>query len=184
MIDDPSLPSIYLRQLYTEHGESLLRFLRSKGASEDEAQDLAQETYLRVCRRGRLVDGAGRERSFLFKIAQNLLIDRCRRTLLRHRLDDVLSVQRDLAHILGPQSPEQVLLAKQDLGVVRRTLEDLTSIQRAVVVLRRFHGLRLKEIAKQLGVSERTVERHLQRFLELLEERLRFAHDGAAESTG
>jgi RNA polymerase sigma-70 factor (ECF subfamily) len=65
---------------FQEHGSSILAFLTSRVGRRELAEDLLQETFLRVMRRGESVDDTSRLRAYLFTTAHHLVIDRSRRS--------------------------------------------------------------------------------------------------------
>jgi RNA polymerase sigma-70 factor (ECF subfamily) len=148
---------------------SLLRYLRDLLVRREDAEDVAQETYVR------LVGGGGLERSevhiraFMFRVATNLAYDRFRRRRSRGRQDDTqLAELPDEA----PQA-ERIVAMEQALRVVERTLLALPPRCRRVFLLRTSHERSYEEIAEQLGISKRTVEREMQAALDACQRALR-----------
>jgi RNA polymerase sigma-70 factor (ECF subfamily) len=71
--------SAVIKQLFDEHNRTLIGFLRARLRSEAEARDVAQEAYVRLLELESL-NAVGFLRSYLFRVAANLAVDR-----LRHR---------------------------------------------------------------------------------------------------
>lgn len=148
-------------------------FLRRLLGNDAEAQDIAQESYLRLCRQdGDLEKIRGHERSYLFKAAHNLLRDRHRRRAVRSAIQ-VPSVE------LGPDeeavddaTPATSLELKQTMVTVRRAVDGMSPEVREVFMMRRAETLTYRQIAERLGVTERTVERRMQKALSHLKEEM------------
>ena len=139
----------------------LLRTLQRMVDNPSTAEDLLQETYLRVTR-------ALGERSiehlepFVFQTARNLALDhlRARRVQARTLLDDVPEqVLHNVAAPLG--SNEDAAHAQQLLKHISVSLGQLTQRQQRIFILSRLHGASYLEIAEQLQVSASTVQKEL-----------------------
>lgn len=139
----------------------LLRTLQRMVDNPCTAEDLLQETYLRVTR-------ALGERPiehlepFVFQTARNLALDhlRARRVQARTLLDDVPEqVLHNVAAPLG--SNEDATHAQQLLRHLSVSLGQLTQRQQRIFILSRLHGASYLEIAEQLQVSASTVQKEL-----------------------
>lgn len=127
-----------------------------------EAQDLTQDTFTKAYQNlDRLVDPA-RFSSWLYKIALN----ECRMRFRRQRHVTVVPVEesegaraatvRERAAQEG--TPEQVLVAKETVRVLREVFKDLPEEQRAVIVMKEYQGMKFQEIADLLEVPLSTVK--------------------------
>lgn len=140
---------------------SLLRTLQRMVDNPSTAEDLLQETYLRVTR-------ALGERPiehlepFVFQTARNLALDhlRARRAQSRNLVEDV--PEQILHNVAAPSSSaEDAAHAEQLLKRLSVSLGQLTSRQQRIFILSRLHGASYLEIAKQLNVSASTVQKEL-----------------------
>jgi RNA polymerase sigma-70 factor (ECF subfamily) len=150
--------------LYDRHARLLLNFFFKMCYDRALAEDLTQETFLRLIRhRGRYRPQAT-FRTYLFTVARNLLIDRHRSRKAAPR-----SVSADVRPHEDGATIGQLLeahdrsavdrLAEREAGdEVRAALEKLPEAQRAVFVLAVDQGLKYREIADVLGVPEGTVK--------------------------
>ncbi|WP_416422661.1 sigma-70 family RNA polymerase sigma factor [Pseudomonas sp. App30] len=140
---------------------SLLRTLQRMVDNPSTAEDLLQETYLRVTR-------ALGERAiehlepFVFQTARNLALDhlRARRVQERTLLEDVPS---DVVHNVAAcqSTPEEAAHAEQLLMRLNTSLSQLTARQQRIFILSRLHGCSYLEIAGELDVSASTVQKEL-----------------------
>ncbi|EXF94243.1 RNA polymerase subunit sigma-24 [Pseudomonas fluorescens HK44] len=140
---------------------SLLRTLERMVNNHSTAEDLLQETYLRVARAlsERAIDHL---EPFVFQTARNLALDhlRARRIQSRTMLEGVpLDVMQSIAAPLS--SAEDAAHAEQLLERLNISLSQLTPRQQQVFILSRLHGHSYLEIAEQLSVSLSTVQKDL-----------------------
>jgi len=145
----------------------LLRYLADLLSRRDEAEDLVQETYLRLMQVETIE--TGRVRALIFKVATNLAYDRFRQRRARGpHSDDSL-----LAELPAPDAtPERVVAFEQGVEIVKRALRELKPRCRQVFLLRTSAELSYEEIARRLGISKRTAEREMQHALEVCQRRL------------
>ena len=140
------------------HEQALMRFLHRNWRDYDEVGDLRQEIYVRV------YEAAMRQppdspKSFLFATARNLLADRVR----RQRIVSITAVgDLEQLNVLQDElEPARWLGGREALARLARALDRLPHRCREVVWLRRVEDLPQKEIARRLGISEKTVEKHI-----------------------
>lgn len=140
------------------HYEELKGFFRQRVYGHHDVEDLTQETYARF-----LGWWSGNRlefpRSLLFRIARNLLTDRVRRSKFRKEEPTDMSVFGDLA--VTDRTPCLNAAAKEELQLANEAVERLPKRCREVFILSRFGGLSNPEIAKHLGISRSTVEKHI-----------------------
>ncbi|HYE37038.1 RNA polymerase sigma factor [Methylocaldum sp.] len=153
-----------LGQLFRDCRQELLGFLLGRVGCAQTADDLCQESFVRLWRSGDL-NRITNPRAYLFKTALNLLTDHHRsrkgRMSLLTDLDEANST--DLS--AEERTAETVTLASERLDRVSAALEELSPLSQRIFYLCRFEGLKQREIAERLGVSVRTVEEHLKRTL-------------------
>ena len=65
-------------------------------------------------------------------------------------------------------TPERRLIARQELENIRRVIAEMPPTSRNVFYLSRFEGKTQREIARQLGISRTTVEKHMRKILDCL----------------
>jgi RNA polymerase sigma-70 factor, ECF subfamily len=146
--------------LIHRHGPGLRRFLAGVLTLPHEAEDMAQETFLRVWRAaGRYDPDKASPATWLYRIALRLAIDRNRRTGFRRFLG------LDAAPEPADDSPgaEATLAGRQSLAAAHRALQTLPERQRRALLLRAVAGMSNSEIAATLDVSAGAVEQLLVR---------------------
>ncbi len=149
-------------RVFVRFQRSLLRYLRDLLARREDAEDVAQETYLKLMGAASLETSELRVRAFMFKVATNLAYDRFRQRRTRGVQDDA-----ELA-ALPDETPaaDRVVALEQGVALVERTLLALPARCRHVFLLRVSHEWSYGAIAERLGVSKRTVEREMQHALD------------------
>ncbi|AQL35141.1 RNA polymerase sigma factor [Pseudomonas syringae] len=152
----PSAHSQIVGALYRDHRGWLLAWLRRNVACPQRAQDLSQDTFVRLLGRDELQ--LPREpRAFLATIAKGLMFDYFRRAALEQAyLGELLQIPE-----AEQPSPEEQLLILEDLKAIDRMLGTLSSKARAAFLYNRLDGLSHGEIAERLGVSVSRVRQYL-----------------------
>nr|NLU58463.1 RNA polymerase sigma factor [Pseudomonas sp. BIGb0427] len=142
--------------LYRDHRSWLLAWLRRNIACAERAEDLSQDTFVRLLGREQLP--APREpRAFLLAIARGLLFDHfCRAALEQAYLAELMLIPE-----AEQPSPEEQQLIIEDLKAIDRLLGKLSSKARAAFLYNRLDGLGHAEIAERLGVSVSRVRQYL-----------------------
>ena len=146
-----------LDELYQDYAPALRRFARRRVGAQ-ESEDIVQDIYLHALQR---VDVAKLEspRAYLFRIAANLSVDAMRRDRIRSRYVQE-AARADQAEQANSGDTIATLMEFQKL---RASLARLPALYREIFLLKRLEHLTSAEIAARVGVSVRTVERHLAR---------------------
>src|SRR5262245_32342443 len=122
-----------VRQLFEEHNRALIGFLSARLRSQSEARDVAQEAYARLLQLEK-PGAVSFLRSYLFRIAANLAVDRLRQRKVR----ETGTPWELLEGLLTRPSPEQTVLARQQIDEVIAALEELPEKCREAFALHYF----------------------------------------------
>jgi RNA polymerase sigma-70 factor (ECF subfamily) len=167
-----------LHQLVDHYQYRLVRYLLYLTGRRERVEDLVQETWLRVLRRGGQFDGRSRFEPWLFSIAHNLAIDDMRKRQIGSldTPDSPAPASADEAPVLEPPAPDQaspfVAAARsQDALRLAAALGVLEPMYREVLLLRFQEDLSLQEISKVVGAPVPTVSSRIHRGLSLLRSR-------------
>lgn len=139
-------------------------FIRRMVKNDEEAQDIAQEVFIRAYQALHRFDGRSSLRTWLFRIAANLCIDKARRN---ERQGQVVSMTmgedgEDEMDVSDTRwSPEEVLLNDELVGIVESSIEAMSDKLRSVLVLHDKEGLAYEEIAAALDLPVGTVKSRL-----------------------
>jgi RNA polymerase sigma factor (sigma-70 family) len=161
---DDSLDGWFKREILV-HEAALVRFLSRSWFVQHEVPDLRQDVYMLV------YEAAAKARphapkSLLFTTARNLMIDRIRRK--RIVSIDAVGNMEALNVLVDNESPERRTSAYEDLRQLAKAFDQLPPKCRETVWLRRVDDLPQKAVAVRLGVSEKTVEKHVMKGMRLL----------------
>jgi RNA polymerase sigma-70 factor (ECF subfamily) len=141
---------------------------------EEDARDVAQETFLRAFRALGGFKGQAKFSSWLYRIALNL----CRDWIRRQRRAPVTQMPEEFdvleaAGATGPTESIEDLVARQELtAVVERAMAILPPEQRTAIILKEYHGMTFQEIADLQGCPLSTVKTRLYQGLSVLRRHL------------
>jgi len=139
----------------------LRSWLRRRVATPSDVEDIVQECY---CRLARLHDVSHitQPRAYLYAVARNLLQNQLKAARVV-RLEAIAEL--DMEWRSDDPSPEDVVMARSELGRVQAALATLSERARSIFVMRRVEGMSQREIAQAMGVSEAVVENDASRSL-------------------
>ena len=149
----------YVEKIFIKHKLDIQRYLNSIVCSEEDASDLTQETYLKVCSRENIAKLNQNIKGYLFVVASNLAKDFIRKKATRHEHKHVSITDLELAS--REESPENMAEWRESLKRIKSTLLTLDNRCKQVFIMRRFMGYSTREIASTLNVSKKTIEREL-----------------------
>src|ERR1700723_4484300 len=162
--------------------ERLLKFLRRKGRSREDAEDLIQEAMLRLHVYGRDTPVVNEE-AFLRHAAYNLSID-----LHRHNRPDlrkevpIEDIEEQHPLVSQESTPEDTIEAQQRLNRIKAVLDAVSPRTREIYFAHRA-GYSYAEIAEVMDISNITIKRHIARALLAIMEQSR-NEKGATEEDG
>jgi RNA polymerase sigma-70 factor (ECF subfamily) len=152
------------------HDAPLKAYLRNSFPTVRDVDDVVQESYLRVWK-ARATQPIASARGFLFKVARNIALNFVARQRISPLTDvgdltalPVVDEGRDVAEIAARNETRRLLV---------EALAALPPRCREITILRKFKSVPQKEIAAQLGISEKTVEEQVARGVRRCEEYLR-----------
>ncbi len=166
-------------ELTRRHRAAVFNFILRWVGERSRAEDLLQETWLKVIRTAPSYEKKAKFTTWLFTIARNLCVDSMRRE--RYRKADSLDAADDpqgdapaLSESVagdGP-APDRAAYAAAVRPKLERALASLPPEQREVFVLREYAGIAFKDIAEVTGVPENTVKSRMRYALEALRKQL------------
>lgn len=169
----PSPGGCPLERLYREHEVPLLRYLTRMLGTSDLAREVAQDTYEKLHTAYRAEEMMF-PRAVLFKIATNTALMRMRRARLEA---SILSGPAGMEEVADESpAPERRAIAEEARRRLEQAIRALRPALQQVFIMAYVQGVARKEIAQQLGVSPKRVEKRLSQALRECRERL--AADG------
>jgi RNA polymerase sigma-70 factor (ECF subfamily) len=163
--------------LLRRHRAPLFTFLLRMLGDRERAEDLAQETFLRIVRGAQAWEHRARFQTWLFTIARNLCVDQSRRDRFR-RADSIDAAGPEgepsmVESVPGREiDPARGAESARMRPLLQQALLALPAEQREVFVLREQAGLPFREIAELVGVNENTVKSRMRYALEGLRKAL------------
>ena len=166
-----------LNDLMTRHADKLFHYLLRSLQNEEDAADLAQETFVKIYQNRARFDARQKFSTWLYAIASNLVRDRFR-WRLRHA--QVSLDAKDEARGTGLHdklaedrpSPVETIQTEERAEAVRRAVAALPEELRLPLILTEYEGRSQAEVGEILGCTTKAVETRLYRARQLLRARL------------
>jgi RNA polymerase sigma-70 factor (ECF subfamily) len=166
--------------LVQRHRQAVYNFIFRYVGHRQRAEDVLQETWLKVVRSSSEYEPKARFTTWVFTIARNLCVDAARKE--SYRQTDSLDAPvggddegRELGQLVaddGAAGPDRAANNARLRPLLNRALSALPPEQREVFLLREYQGIGFKEIAEVTGVNENTVKSRMRYALEGLRKRL------------
>ena len=162
---DPDALALILSRYQHRLYRFLLRIVRDPATAED----LFQQTFLRIIERINRYDARNSFETWMFSVGHNLAIDHLRRRRVIS-LDDADEFGASPVHHISPGGRDalQQLIESERGAILASAISQLPVIQRTVISLRFEEDMKLAEIAEVIGVPLATVKSRLVRGLERL----------------
>ena len=154
-------------EIVREHTGKLVGLAWRLVGSREDAEELAQEAFLRLHRSLPEFRGDSLIGTWLYRTTTRLAIDFLRRERIKRKVfffrqdndsPDPVELASD-----SRQTPGEIFQTQEAMRSLRKNLQNLSSRQQVVFMLRHYEGLALKEIAEHLGLETGTVKAHLHR---------------------
>lgn len=141
-----------LGSLYSRHHDRVHSLCYRLTGDAGAAEDLVQESFLRVLKYARGFEGASRFTTWMYRLVRNLCLDHMAREAGEERRRERLALNAE------PKAEHTREVDDERLDLVRRALYRLSPKKREVLVLSRYENLKYKEIAEILGISVDSVK--------------------------
>jgi len=154
------IPASTFDAFYRSQHDRMFHYFRRK-VGREAAPDLVQQAFTRMLCSGAF-ERVEHPQSYLIRIAHNLLIERARTWHRKQRMLCPLDEARDAAVQPDQQHHAE---AKELRRALRRALLAMPPRTRRIFLMHRLRDATYKEIADELGISSKTVEKHIARAL-------------------
>ena len=148
------------------HEGELRAWLRRRLPRGFDLDDIVQETYAVLAAKAS-IDTIRNPRTYSFQVAHSVVLQQ-----LRHARVVPIAAVADTAMLddaaIDEPSPEQAVVARDELARIRSAIDALPRQTRQAFVMRRVDGLSQQEIARRMNLSEHTVEKHIARGIKSL----------------
>lgn len=155
-------------KVYREQRDAVYSYLLYMTKDEQLAQDLAQETFLKIYLNLHRFKGESSEKTWCIAIAKNTFY-----SWARKKRPQQVEEKYGMEVADEKQIPETVYLQKEKSAMIRQVLFDMKQEQRQLLLLRDYEKLSYREIAELLGISEIIVKSRIHRARESYREKYR-----------
>ena len=160
-------------ELFERHHGRVYGYLRKLTGTSDGAHDLTQETFLLAFRSRATYEARGFFEAWLYRIATNLARARIQRSRCEPTPLDGSDADARAPQLAVEDRPSSALEEADMRRIVEQALGRLSSEEREVVLLRHFEGMKFREVAATLGISESTVKSRMRYAMDKLANVLR-----------
>ncbi|PYG88780.1 RNA polymerase sigma-70 factor (ECF subfamily) [Ruminiclostridium sufflavum DSM 19573] len=165
-----TIPRCMFAELVDDYGDSVYKFCRSLTYSKEDADDLFQETFLRVLEQLPKVDNSENPKGFLFSSALYIWKGWKRRYARRKRLAPTEPFDEAAA---GGESMEEDFLVREEAHIVRELVESLPDKFKVPVILYYTVEMSVPDIALSMKIPPGTVKSRLFKARKLIEKGLK-----------
>lgn len=151
--------------LFIGYFPKVKRFMSGLLQDEAEAEDLAQDIFIRLWQNKHTLDKVENLNAYLYQAARNSVLQYIRKQLSVREYAEKVQAAFDKDNTLGQQNTEDVLYAGELELLVQITIEQMPPQQQKIYRMSRHEGQSNEEIATALLISKRTVENHLTKAL-------------------
>lgn len=171
----PPEHAVLISKLFQDNNRALINFLLAQLSNEQEAREVAQEAYVKLLQLDQ-PEAISFLRSYLFRIAANLAVDRVRRRIRKERIDRI-DVFDEWS---GDASVEREVLAAQEASMLGRAIAELEPKYRRALLLHKLRDRPVSEVAADLQVTPRRARTYIARAVMYC--RLRLDGQGAQDA--
>ena len=158
-----------LNALFRTYGQRLFYFVRRRRLEWDTADDIVQDTFVRIAATPILPDPRYAQ-SYLYRTANNLVTDHFRRERIR---DVVQTGDETIQYIADDRpTPEHIVWSRQELRRLQAAVDHLPKKLRDVLILARIEGKTYAEIGRKLDIPTQTAFSRMVRALSIVQEEM------------
>lgn len=168
MNNKPNLTEASFKLIYDRLAPKLVAFANSWSGDRLFAEDLVQDAFVQIWQKRTTITDIEKIDSLLYTIVRNNLINRYQKKLKEQAYLKDLPVQAT--------TPTDVQPNPTKINLVKEHIEALPPRSKEVFLMSRKDGLTYKEIASELSISTKSVEKHVSKALKLLREQLKRAY--------
>ncbi|MEN8249099.1 MAG: RNA polymerase sigma-70 factor [Bacteroidota bacterium] len=147
------------QELFERYAPKIYQFALSYLKNEADAEGLVHDVFLKIWEKRKILDTTQNIKSFIFKIAVNIIYDFIRHKNVENAFNDFVKANYEP----GSNSTWNAVILEEMLVILKELVAQLPEQCRKVYRLSREKGLSNNEIAQKLNISKRTVENHLYR---------------------
>lgn len=145
-----------ISRLFREHNRMLVRFLHSRLRNEQEAREIAQESYVKILQL-EAPGGLSFLRSYLYRVAENLATDRIRQRNIRSRIDRLDTFDEFLKDAVVERSA----MAHQELSLLKQAMTELPPSYQQAFRAVKLEDRDCEDVAAEMAITVRMVRKYV-----------------------
>ncbi len=150
-----------LNSLFANYYQQLCRFAATLSVTPEQAEEIVSDVFFLIWKNRDRLDIHSNMRGYLYRCVQHAAL-----AAMRKASPEVpLMPHHDNSDSATPETELEYQQLENQLGAV---IDNLPGRSRQIFVMSRFDGMKYKEIAYALGVSEKTVEHHIVKALDII----------------
>lgn len=154
--------------IFDKNFDKIRNYVYFKCGNIEQAEDIAQEAFLKLWEKRSDVKKETMV-SYLYRIAHNIFINQVKREQLSFNFQN-----NNQENDINKESPEYVMELKEFDDKLQKALAKLSEVNRVTFLMNRIDGMKYREIAENLEISVKTVEKRMQTALKQLKETIEY----------
>lgn len=155
--------------IFRSHYQRLCNYANTILNDKDEAEEMVQNTFMILWENHRSIDFHTSLKSYLYKSVHNHCLNRLKHHKVKRQHSE--HVQYTADHVI--ESTAQQVMSNELEQHINEAINKLPPQCKSVFILNRFEGLTYAEIAEQLSISTKTVDKHMVKALKILRKHLK-----------
>lgn len=168
-----------LNQIVNNWYPRIYNFAYKYMGSRELADEVAQRTFIKVYQKINVLNNTNSFKSWLYQIALNYCKEEQRK--IKNKWTISIFGKKDNKEFQGfnekdnsrSSNPEETLFQNELSDLIQKALSEINEVQRLVVIMKEYEGLKFKEIAEALNISENTAKSRLYQGLKALKKKLK-----------
>lgn len=150
-------PAAILITSLTRHYDELVDYLRRRFGDKGFAREIVHDMCVHLMEKPSLPE-ARQPVAFLKRVSHNMAVNQCRTEAVRNRLMESMAELPEYASEIS--DPVRELEAQREIALLAQAIERLPLRCKQVFIMHKIHDIPQSEVAQQLGISVKMVERH------------------------
>ena len=167
------------RKLISTYRAKLFSYLWRFANSRDIAEELVQETLIKVWRGFKKYDEQKKFSSWLFTIAHNTAMD----SLRDKKRSKIFTSIEEVDDMRFPSRPDEDIIKQENLDLINESIDALSEKQKKVFLLRQYGELTFREISKTMNEPLNTVISHMHYAVKKIKKQIEFKNESKYQST-
>lgn len=156
--------------LYNLYLDEVYRYIFLLTKSEEKAEDIVQNTFLKIWEKRSILVNVRSFRSYVYKVSKNLLIDELRRNQTEAKILFMLKPDSEES---GERSDSKIIYGQYN-QIIQEAINLLPEKRKQIVIMRLMDDMSLDEIAEHLSISKSVVKKQFYAGIDLIRRYLRF----------